>query len=581
MPSSPSLRAPCSHARLRALVTKPYEISGLSLWNLAPQNWAQQQFSKSQDQSADHLPVLAITDATTASVLPPVEKEKEAFSFRITPRTLLPVVWLAGALFLIIGIIIGNLRLWNTVRRLPFVTDQALLELFEESRRLMRVQTVVGLVVTDRVKSPILFGFIRPRILLPADLVRELPFERLRYIMLHEFAHLKRGDILTGWLMAFIQSLHWFNPLVWWAFGRMRFDRELACDEEVLSRVPEVELRHYGDVLIGMLERFNHIYRLPAIAGILENKDQLKRRLVMIKKFRRPARREIIAFAVLLTVLSIGLLTEPQSLLSQSEAIPKFVQVIHPEESFEISDQILCSRNGPNYSLGAIFLTKTGWMRCRYDGKWTKAEDWEIGIAPPPYRIGGDVAQAFLINNPFPVYPQSAIAAGISGEVRLDVTIDERGNVTNIDVLSGPAELRMAAVEAVWQWRYIPTFINGYPVPVIAEVLVTFTLGITVNTYPHLGKVDILLPVALSYPKPEYTEEARKERIEGDILLSITVKKDGTVGNVEVFNRLGYGLDEAAIDTVMNNWRFRPALRMRDYETIDYTMFMEISFRLR
>jgi len=615
--------------------------SGLSLWNLAQQNWAQQLFSKSQDQSAEQLPVLVITDATTASVLPTVEIEKEAFSFRITPRTLLPVIWLAGALFLIIGIIIGNLRLWNTVRRLPFVTDQALLELFEESRRSMRVQTVVGLVVTNRVKSPILFGFIRPRILLPADLVCELPFERLRYIMLHEFAHLKRCDILTGWVMAFIQSLHWFNPLVWWAFGRIRFDRELACDEEVLSRVPEVELRHYGDVLIGMLERFNHIHRLPAIAGILENKDQLKRRLTMIKKFRRPARREIIAFAVLLTVLSIGLLTEPRSLLSQSGE----QSAVLPEESNPSLDRQTAIKVWPNEALESNPSQET----------------------QTPIRIGGAVASALLIHRVPPIYPESAKSARVSGEVILDVTINEVGTVDNISVLSGPAELRTAAMEAVRQWRYSPTTLNGTPVPVIFEVRVAFALDTTlqpeeplkteivqklaqgrldvgdfylergnligamnqylkteivqklaqgyldvgdfylergnligamnqyqyiVENYPDFAEIhnvvkrlaylktdgDRQTPVPLSRPTPDYTEEARNARMEGTVILEATISADGTVDNVEVLRGLGYGLDESAIDTVMNKWTFRPATR--NGVPIDSTIIIEISFRL-
>ena len=301
--------------------------SSWSLWNLKPQNWIQQTFSEPDTAPAISGGIVTFTPSITvsdAALLP-----NEDFSLWHRLRTILPGIWLAGALLLLCGIIFSSLRLWNAVRRLPFVTDHALLELFEECRQSMQVRTMVGLVVTDRVKSPILFGFIRPRILLPADLVQELPPERLRYILLHELAHLKRRDILTGWILAFLQALHWFNPLVWWAFGRIRFDRELACDEQALTRVPEDERRHYGDVLIGMLERFNHIHHPPAIAGILENRDQLKRRLVMIKKYRRPARREIIAFAALLAVLSIALLTEPRLLSSWSNEQSDEIQIVN------------------------------------------------------------------------------------------------------------------------------------------------------------------------------------------------------------------------------------------------------------
>jgi hypothetical protein len=140
--------------------------------------------------------------------------------------------------------------------------------------------------------------------------------------LLHELAHLKRGDIVTGWIVAILQSLPWFNPVIWWAFYRMRCDRETACDALVLSRMSDGARRHYGDALIGTMERFNHPQHQPAIvAGIIENKEQLKRRLVMIKKFRCPARREIAAVAVLFAVLSIALLTEPRPLLSQTGGI--------------------------------------------------------------------------------------------------------------------------------------------------------------------------------------------------------------------------------------------------------------------
>jgi len=430
---------------LRLLIPMGPE-SGWSLWNLASQGgWVQQQGADPGNVSVTVVSgSMAMTDAALI--------QNENYSMWPALRAFIPVLWLAGALLTMCGIIIGNLRLWNTVRRLPFVTDHALLELFEECRQSMRVQTVVGLIVTDRVKSPVLFGFIRPRVLLPADLVRELPPERLRYIMLHELAHLKRHDILTGWVLAFLQSLHWFNPLVWWAFRRMRFDRELACDEQVLSRVQETERRHYGDVLIGMLERFNHIHHLPAIAGILENKDQLKRRLVMIRKFRRPARREIIAFAALLAVLSIALLTEPQSLLSQSE-------------------------NNNNAA---------------------------------------------------------------AGETATDATQD--GN-------SGSSLIRISdPVERQPERQSLET-----------------------------GSI-IRQPVVLAQPRPDYTQEARQERIEGTILLDVTIFSDGTVGNVKVARGLRYDLDESAINTVTNRWRFQPATQ--NGKPIDFPATIEVHFSL-
>ena len=304
----------------------------LSLWNLVPHELVHpmkaHRAAINRSQPAGLNP--GWTQATRVDIQPPVGQiapnqegagpdaaSKEAASESVfvwsTLFSILPAAWLAGALAVISGIVFSNLRLWRSVRGLRFATDSALLELFEDCRQRMGVRTTVGLVVTGRVKSPLLFGFFRPRVLVPEDLVRQIPVEQMRYIFLHELAHLKRHDILVGWLLAFLQAMHWFNPLVWWAFSRMRFDRELACDASVLALVPDGERRDYGGTLVGMLERFSHTQRLPAIAGILENGTQLKRRLTMITKFRPPTRLAGIWAVILIVVLSGAMLTEASS----------------------------------------------------------------------------------------------------------------------------------------------------------------------------------------------------------------------------------------------------------------------------
>ena len=86
------------------------------------------------------------------------------------------------------------------------------------------------------------------------------------------------------------------------------------------------------------------------------------------------------------------------------------------------------------------------------------------------------------------------------------------------------------------------------------------------------------LPEVLAQPAPDYTEEARKARIEGSVLLSVTVRVDGTIDGVKLVRGLGYGLDDSAIRTVMTKWRFRPATR--NGQPIDYPVTIEVSFRL-
>ncbi len=202
-------------------------------------------------------------------------------------RRTLPFIWLAGALVIGLYLLMSNFLLWRIVKRERPLLNQKILELFEECKERIGVQTIVGLIPSAQIKSPALFGFIRPRLLLPMEMLEEASLEEIRYIFLHELAHLKRHDIYLGWLTSFLQILHWFNPLVWFAFFRMRADRELSCDAFVLSHTGKEKSQEYGQAIVGLLRRFSRSQPLPAMAGILENKSQLKRRITMIAKFKK------------------------------------------------------------------------------------------------------------------------------------------------------------------------------------------------------------------------------------------------------------------------------------------------------
>jgi protein TonB len=97
--------------------------------------------------------------------------------------------------------------------------------------------------------------------------------------------------------------------------------------------------------------------------------------------------------------------------------------------------------------------------------------------ASEPIRVSSGVQEAKLIHKVMPLYPRFAIETRQSGTVRLIATIGKDGRVKQIQVLSGPAFLTRAAVEAVQRWIYKPTLLNGAPVEVIAPIDVNFVLS--------------------------------------------------------------------------------------------------------
>src|ERR1017187_471913 len=99
------------------------------------------------------------------------------------------------------------------------------------------------------------------------------------------------------------------------------------------------------------------------------------------------------------------------------------------------------------------------------------------GATPQRIRVGGDVQKAKLVQQPAPVYPPLAMQARISGVVRLNAIIGKDGTVQNVTVASGHPLLIPPAMEAVKQWVYAPTFLNGQAVEVVTQIHVDFTLS--------------------------------------------------------------------------------------------------------
>lgn len=108
-----------------------------------------------------------------------------------------------------------------------------------------------------------------------------------------------------------------------------------------------------------------------------------------------------------------------------------------------------------------------------------------IGAAPPPppkptqtrIRVGGNVQAASLTHKVDPVYPQIAKTAHVSGTVVLHAIIAKDGTIQQLEYVSGPPLLMRAAMDAVREWRYKPTLLNGEAVEVDTTIQVVFTLG--------------------------------------------------------------------------------------------------------
>ena len=146
------------------------------------------------------------------------------------------VVWLAGVILLTGYVLVLSFRFWRRCAGLRSVDEAAVLDVLDECCARLKVRTKPALLESVEVRSPALYGLFRPRMLLPKGFISKFSPAELRFVFLHELAHLKRRDLLVNWVMTAVQILHWFNPLVWLAFTRWRADRvKLACDAMALE----------------------------------------------------------------------------------------------------------------------------------------------------------------------------------------------------------------------------------------------------------------------------------------------------------------------------------------------------------
>jgi len=220
------------------------------------------------------------------------------------------LLWLAGACTLTGCIIAGHIRLWRIVRREPPVTDPGILDLLEDCQRQMGTKRAVRVIATGSIGSPALFGCLRPRLLLPRETMVEMSTQELRHVFLHELAHLRRDDIVIGYLATLLHVLYWFNPLIALGFKRMRAEREMVCDELALSVLPPEETIAYGRTIVHQIEQLLTSRPHWMLAALSGDRARIKQRIAAISQFRKETRRRSPLAVVLIGLLACTGLTD-------------------------------------------------------------------------------------------------------------------------------------------------------------------------------------------------------------------------------------------------------------------------------
>jgi TonB family protein len=400
------------------------------------------------------------------------------------------------------------------------VNDVEWITLLAEVSRRIGLRRPVELRRSRETDVPLSYGCLRPLILLPGE-SREWSAERRRVVLLHELIHIKRLDALFCLTAQISCAAYWFHPLAWLAMTRFRKEQEQSCDDAVVTAGLKQSV--YAEHLVDLARALSSAR--PALPAALSMTDRctLEQRVQALldpRRKRKALNRRICVAALSATVACLIPLaalraqgSKPVSSVAGSvydisgAAVPKATVLFKnadgsnqemvktgPAGEYRFTTLAAGKYNvevrAPGFALyqQAGVLLEAG-VPGQLDIKLSLGSISEsvevVGKGPRPVsagppqriRVGGNVQATRLVHMAKPVYPPELQAAGIEGTVLLRAVISVQGNLLGLSVINTVApELAKAAMDAVEQWRYTPTLLNGVPVEVSTTIAVNFRL---------------------------------------------------------------------------------------------------------
>lgn len=212
--------------------------------------------------------------AAPAPTLPPARSSEAG------PAEWFGLIWLAGAAALGFSFLSAAVRLTRILRTAAPVENAAIERLAGEVARDLGVpRSRFRLRCAIRSLTPMTWGFWRPVVLLPAACLA-WEEDRLRPVLVHEIAHVSRGDVLTQALSSLACVLYWFNPLVWWAARQMLIERERACDDRVLRSGAKAST--YAQELLEMARGLGARWTAARVSPAMARRSQVSERLLAV-----------------------------------------------------------------------------------------------------------------------------------------------------------------------------------------------------------------------------------------------------------------------------------------------------------
>lgn len=427
-------------------------------------------------------------------------------------------LWITGMVIACVPLVTGMFFIRRIARRAKPLSDEVL--------------------ITSELRIPMTCGILKPRVLLPAE-AEHWSASRLQAVLSHERAHIRRRDVAAQVTAHVIAAIWWFQPLVWLVRHRLRTESEFACDAEAVGS--GFLASDYASELVAVAKGLSPDSRVPGPAIAMIRSSDLEKRVRAVlhppSTLPRSARIYMLGLFLAGTAIaasavsfrtresgnesggSIMKRTIFSALLTSAGLSAAAVSgTVHDASGAAIADAKVTLTNpdtaakeetstGPdgkfNFSgssagqyilriekpgLATIFREFGLKEESNVEREFTMPNEGQQAVADnnltpletpsKNIRVGGQVAQSNLTKKVQPIYPAAAKTSGIQGRVELEAVISKDGVPAELRVISSPSDdLSASSLEAVRQWRYRPTLLNGNPIEIVTTVVVSYTLS--------------------------------------------------------------------------------------------------------
>ncbi len=279
-------------------------------------------------------PIPSIKNGADKSQNPGTDNSLEGEK-KLQMMDILALVWLLGAGIMAALTLLFNIRFYRKMVYSVPCQDPLSLKVLSDCYKLAAIHRPVPLFLNESAKIPLLFGVTRPRLIFSGQVLSRITQEEKRYIFLHELIHFKRRDILVNWLVALLRCLYWYNPLIHYAFYKMREDCEISCDESVLKLLTPSEYSDYGKTIISLLEMLSQPYALPCTSAFIQTKSCVRRRIYMISGFKQKTAIGTLVALCLTLLVGCSALTN-----AKTDSVKDFIEPTPiPTSTLTIADQ--------------------------------------------------------------------------------------------------------------------------------------------------------------------------------------------------------------------------------------------------